>query len=99
MPERTPEGAKRQRSTPSEAESCADGLSWHNHPAEGKLIECLGRNGTKWNESRVLILRAGRTCIPSSIDVTDDDLAEEEHLTRIRMTDNMQMGEYPTLRT
>jgi hypothetical protein len=26
-----------QRSTRSEAESCADGLSWHNDPAEGEL--------------------------------------------------------------
>ena len=57
MPERTPEGAKRQRSTRSEAESCADGLSWHNDPAEGELYKKrLGRNGTKWNGGRSVIL-------------------------------------------
>jgi hypothetical protein len=31
--------AKRQRSNRSEAESCADGLSWHNDPAEGELYK------------------------------------------------------------
>src|SRR5262245_38180175 len=40
-PERTPEGAKRQRSTRSEVESCADGLSWHNDPAEGNYIKSI----------------------------------------------------------
>jgi len=34
---RTPEGAERQRSSRSEAETCADGLSWHNRPDEGEL--------------------------------------------------------------
>ena len=45
-----------QRSTRSEAESCADGLSWHNDPAEGNYVKKhLGRNGTKWNGGRNLI--------------------------------------------
>jgi len=45
-------GAK--RSTRSEAESCAGGLSWHNRPYEGELNKnCLGLNGAKRNESRV----------------------------------------------
>jgi hypothetical protein len=46
VPERTPEGAKRQRSTRSAAESCADGLSWHNQTGEEETIKCLG---PEWN--------------------------------------------------
>lgn len=36
MPERTPVGAKRSGALGGFAESCADGLSWHNRPGEGE---------------------------------------------------------------
>ena len=41
-------------SSRSEAETCAGGLSWHNRPAEGKLIEVFGANGAKRNEAEGL---------------------------------------------
>ena len=44
-------GAK--RSTRSEAESCAGGLSWHNRPCEGELNQLSRLNEAKRNESRV----------------------------------------------
>src|SRR5215217_6571661 len=47
VPERTPEGAKRERSTRSAAESCADGLSWHNRTGEW---ETNGMSRPKRNE-------------------------------------------------
>ena len=42
---------------------------------------------------QLLILRAGRAFIPYRVSMSRyDDLAEEEHLNRIRMTDDMQRG-------
>jgi hypothetical protein len=46
------------------------------------------------------MLKAGRAFVLYRVSMSPwDDLAEEEHLTRIRMIDDMQRGEYPTLRT
>ena len=58
VPERTPVGAKRSGALGGFAESCADGLSWHNRPEEGETkIDCSAGMERSGMQAEALLIR------------------------------------------